>query len=202
MIRAIIFDCFGVLAGSGFNETYRQAGGNLEADMKFVKNILREASSGTISSHDFMTKIADKIGITTDEWQTVVNEAEKPNLELFEYIKQLKSKYKIGLLSNANHGVMQRKFSPEQLSLFDDVVVSAEVGLIKPYPEIYELAAKRLSVRPDECIFIDDSPTQVGGAMATGMQAIQYVNLEQMKTDLRKLLWLFSPIIDNQSQRV
>ncbi len=56
--------------------------------------------------------------------------------------------------------------------LFDDVVISAEVGLHKPQPEIYRLAADRLAVRPESCVFVDDLRENCAGAEAVGMTTI------------------------------
>jgi HAD superfamily hydrolase (TIGR01509 family) len=188
MIKAIIFDCFGVLAGSGFNETYRQAGGDVDKDAKFIKSVLHEATTGAISSQEFMTKVAGQIGITDEQWLEAVQKAEQPNIQLFEHIKQLKGKYKIAILSNANNGVMQMKFNPEQLELFDKIVVSAEVGMFKPDPGIYKLTADWLGVEPAECVFTDDKTVYCDGATAVGMQAIWYQNFDQFKANLEETL--------------
>jgi putative hydrolase of the HAD superfamily len=56
--------------------------------------------------------------------------------------------------------------------MFDAVVRSDEVGLRKPDPEIYLLTARRLGVRPDECVFVDDMLANVQGARALGMAGI------------------------------
>ena len=60
------------------------------------------------------------------------------------------------------------------LALFDDVVVSAEVGLAKPDPEVFRLAARRLGLPPAECVFVDDWDVNVGAAREVGMAAILY----------------------------
>jgi putative hydrolase of the HAD superfamily len=56
--------------------------------------------------------------------------------------------------------------------LFDDVVLSGRVGLRKPEPAIYVLAAERLSVDPAECVFVDDLPVNVDGARSVGMTGV------------------------------
>ena len=53
--------------------------------------------------------------------------------------------------------------------MFDAVIRSDEVGLRKPEPEIYLLAAERLGLRPEECVFVDDMLANVEGARAVGM---------------------------------
>ena len=58
--------------------------------------------------------------------------------------------------------------------LFDDVVISAEVGMHKPEPEIYLLAAEGLGVAPGACLFVDDLRENCEGAEAVGMTAIRH----------------------------
>jgi epoxide hydrolase-like predicted phosphatase len=57
-------------------------------------------------------------------------------------------------------------------SLFDTVVISAEVGLHKPQPEIYLLAAERAGVEPPRCVFVDDLRENCAGAEAVGMTSV------------------------------
>ncbi len=188
MIKGIIFDCFGVLVGSGFKDIYRQAGGDLAKDSKFLDAVLATANQGRMSSRDMHQKVADRIGLTYNAWYEEVRMGELPNEELLAYIKELKLGHKIAILSNANVGTLQRKFNPTQLALFDALVVSAEVGMMKPNAEIYKLTAERLNVLPSECVFTDDSEEYVKAAQAIGMQAIHYRDLVQFKNDLEEIL--------------
>lgn len=188
MIRAIIFDCFGVLVGHGFKETYRQAGGDPAKDKRFIDDLLGAANMGYITSEEMSQKICERLGISHEKWREVVAKAEMPHEEILEYAKELRKTYKLAILSNANIGTLQRKLSAEQLALFDKVVVSAEVGMIKPDPRIYEYVAEQLEVRPDECVFTDDSVAYTDAAKAVGMQGICYEDFEQLKTEIGKIL--------------
>lgn len=58
--------------------------------------------------------------------------------------------------------------------LFDDVVISGEVGMHKPNPDIYLLAAERLDVSPAGCVFVDDLRENCEGAEAVGMRAVRH----------------------------
>ena len=55
-------------------------------------------------------------------------------------------------------------------------MISAEVHLHKPQPEIYRLAAERLEVAPEECVFVDDLRENCEGAEAVGMTAVRHRN--------------------------
>lgn len=77
------------------------------------------------------------------------------------------------LLSNSWGNDYPREQWPE---LFDAVVISGEVGLRKPQPEIYLLAASRLGLAPRECVFVDDLPANVRGASAVGMVGVEHTD--------------------------
>jgi putative hydrolase of the HAD superfamily len=74
--------------------------------------------------------------------------------------------------------------------LFDAVVISGEVGLRKPEPEIYALTARRLGVEPGECVFVDDLSPNVRGAEAAGMVAVHHVDAERTVGKLEALFGL------------
>jgi putative hydrolase of the HAD superfamily len=93
-----------------------------------------------------------------------------------------------GLISNSwSTAHYDRKLLAE---LFDDVVISAEVGLHKPQPEIFRLAAERLEAQPAECIFVDDLRENCEGAEAVGMTAIRFRDPQQTIGRLAELTGL------------
>jgi putative hydrolase of the HAD superfamily len=79
-------------------------------------------------------------------------------------------RFKLGLLSNADRGFGERLRTRGVAELFDDVVVSGDVGVAKPDPAIFRLAAARLGVPPAACLMIDDQPQHLRGAEAIGMR--------------------------------
>lgn len=95
-----------------------------------------------------------------------------------------------GLISNSwggnyGEGGYQREMFDE---LFDVVVVSGEVGLRKPQPEIYLMAAERLKAEPSECVFVDDFNVNAEGASAVGMLGIQHRTAEETIPRLEEFL--------------
>lgn len=67
---------------------------------------------------------------------------------------------------------------PRLASIFDDVVVSGEVKMLKPGPEIFDCLLRRNALNPAQCLFIDDSPANVEGARAVGMMAHHFTTPE------------------------
>lgn len=188
MIKAVIFDCFGVLINGTFDEVYRRAGGDPNKDEAFIDELLGYANLGIITSSEMRDKAVKQIGTTAKKWQDAINTAQLPSGAMLEFVAELKKSYKVAVLSNANIGTLDRKFSKEQLALFDAVVVSAEVHVMKPDKEIYLLAAEKLGVQPDECVFTDDISGYCEAARRAGMQAIHFQNLKHFKNELRQVL--------------
>lgn len=185
MIKAIIFDCFGVLAGPGFRNIYRYAGGDPQKDWDFIDEMLYLANTASISREEFELRLAEKLDISVDTFIRVTDQYEVPHLDLFDFIRnQLKPRYKLGVLSNANKDTLVRKIPPDLLGLFDYVAESGQIGLIKPQPEAYRFVSDKLGVTTEECLFTDDQERYVSGAREVGMQGIVYSNLEQFMADL------------------
>ena len=68
------------------------------------------------------------------------------------------------------------------------MVISAEVGLIKPDPRIYRLALAKLGARPEESVFIDDVPANVDAARSAGMVGIEFAKPEKVLEELKQIL--------------
>jgi putative hydrolase of the HAD superfamily len=189
MIKAIIFDCFGVLVGKGFEQTYRTAGGDPVRDRAFIEHTLGKANLGLISDTEFRAAMARQAGISPTHWSRAVKSAELLNTDLLTYIAQLHGTYKTAILSNANRGVLERKIGQQWLEEgFDEVIVSAEVGIAKPDPRVYQLVIDRLDVTPHECLYIDDREGFLKVARQLGMEGLLYENFQQIKRSMSELL--------------
>ncbi len=121
--------------------------------------------------------------LTTGDGHTVRNQP------LIDFIKILRPRYKLALLSNVSsrEGLDMRFNSGELDELFDAVVASGDVGFIKPERQIYELVAERLGVQPADCLMVDDMELYCQGAEAAGMKAVLFKNVEQFIDDFKKL---------------
>jgi epoxide hydrolase-like predicted phosphatase len=111
------------------------------------------------------------------------------NVQLLTYIKGLRSRCRTAVLTNAGTGFRRMFCEAYDLeSYVDQVIISAEEKLAKPDERIFQLAAARLEVQPDEAVLIDDLPENVEGALAAGMQALLYQNNQQVMQCLEQLL--------------
>ena len=112
---------------------------------------------------------------------------ERPFPRMLDLIERLceSGRVKLALLTNAFVGqdqVARRKWGLDLRAIFDVYVNSAEVGLAKPDPAIYELTLARLGVSPDEAIFIDDGLVNVQAAARLGIQIIHMDSPEALET--------------------
>lgn len=188
MIKAVIFDCFGVLASDGclpFRE--KHFAGNAELlELAIASN--KRVDAGLHSYEDFLEEIAKLSGVSFGETKRLI-ETNPPNEALFDFIRnELKPEYKIGMLSNAGANWLDEIFEPSQVALFDGVVLSYQIGAIKPEPVTYETIASKLGVLPEECVFVDDQPRYADGAERIGMKSIQFTNTDAAIANIREVL--------------
>jgi putative hydrolase of the HAD superfamily len=107
--------------------------------------------------------------------------------EMFEAVARVKAAgYKTALLSNSwgVDGYPIDRLRP----LFDVLVISGEVGLRKPDPEIYKLTTDKLGVAPSEAVFVDDHPGHLKAAQKLGMRTVLHKDPAQTIAELRDLL--------------
>ena len=91
-----------------------------------------------------------------------------------------------GLISNSMGGASyDRSLFPQ---LFDGVVISGEVGLHKPQPEIFLLGAERAGLAAEQCVFVDDLRENCEGAEAVGMTAVLHRGADTTVPELERLL--------------
>lgn len=109
---------------------------------------------------------------------------------LIETIRQLhQDGLKTGILSNAFSNLRALLVSDWQISdAFDTVVISAEVGLVKPDPRIYQLILKSLGVSPEQAVFIDDSSENIEAARSLSMSGILFTSPKAVTSELEQLI--------------
>jgi HAD superfamily hydrolase (TIGR01509 family) len=186
-IKAIIFDCFGVLyidSRRSLLDTVPPAQRQELADL-FTSN-----NYGYFGRRAYLKQAASITGLTTAELSDYFAHEHRLNEPLVAFIQtELKPHYKIGLLSNIGRGWMDGFFSKHQLhELFDEVVLSGEEGMVKPQSAIFELMATRLNVPVAECLMIDDIAENCYGAEQAGMQPVQFHDNTQLFNDLNKII--------------
>jgi putative hydrolase of the HAD superfamily len=188
-IRAAVFDCFGVLIMAGHSLLYLDY-----PELKDeIRNLQQQSDSGKITRQQFDDATAKYTGLSPEEVEEKYWSINKFNQPMLDWIHDLKQsgQLKTGMLSNINRDWMDVSLPVfEQEKLFDAMVLSADVGLMKPDPAIFKMMADELSLMPNECVMIDDVASNIDGAKLAGMQGIIYVSPEQTQAELNHLLEL------------
>lgn len=188
MIKAIIFDCFGVLT----TDTWRAFIDSLPdtADVQTARDLNRAMDAGMISKEEFLQGVKEATGMLPPEVENMLGGEIVKNKPLLTYIADLKQRgYKIGLISNiSSNWIRDQLLTPEETALFDHMILSYEVGMVKPDPRIFILACERLRVAPQETVMIDDIDSYIAGAEGEGMHGIVYTDLDTLKQHLNLLL--------------
>ena len=148
---------------------------------------LRGLETGALNEGEFERKFGARLGLK--DHAGLIDSmfaGMRPLPEMVQAVRGVRAGgLRTGLVSNSwsvDH--YDRKLLAE---LFDEVVISAEVRMHKPEPEIYLLAAKQLGVRPQACLFVDDLRENCEGAEAVGITAIRHVDPEQTIARLARL---------------
>ncbi len=187
MIRAIIFDCFGVLT----TDTWRAFLDSLPegTDTTEAREINKAYDAGLLTTEEFLEQVEQVTGHIPKQVEDMAKGDVLKNTKLLEYVAELKTTYKIGLLSNiASNWIRDSFLTAEEQALFDDMVFSHDVGTTKPDPRIFELTCERLGVEPNEAIMIDDVESYCRSAEQVGLKAVVYEDFEQCRQQLEQLL--------------
>lgn len=188
MIKAVIFDCFGVLTSDGWLPFKQEKFGADPDKFEEAGRINFLADSGKISKDQFVSQIAELAGVTAQE-VVRASEANVANKPIFGLIRELrKSDYKIGMLSNVSGDWLDRLFTKEEVGLFDSLALSYDTGVAKPNRRAYEIICERVACDPQEAVFIDDQERYIEGAKLAGLHTILYKNMEQLESDLASIL--------------
>ena len=186
MIKVLIFDFFGVIRADGFKNWLFARGYGLTG--AFLTATERN-DMGEFTVKDFYQAISDASGVPAEQIQFEMEHDTALNRELVDYLATLHGSYKIALLTNSQSAYLRAELAKHDLEKhFDEIVISSEVGMIKPQPEIFQHILDKLGATPDECIFIDDNPRNTAGAESIGIHGIVYTDLPSLKTELQLLL--------------
>lgn len=173
--KAFIFDCFDVICSPVLNGWYK----NNCLEKGFIDNnlesIFREFDLGKISEEDILQYFLsyDVVNSTKEELRNDIDSYLRLDYHLCDIIKKLKNYgFKIILLSNANSAFFKRKIYTEFVNfkdLFDEIIISSEVGMIKPNKDIYLYTLDKINMQSKDVLFVDDSQKNIDGARVVGI---------------------------------
>lgn len=195
-IKAVIFDLGGVLLrtvdpaprqrlaerlGVNLYEIYNQV---------FASESARLATLGKLSAQKHWEQVGAHFGLSPLEVPGFIQqfwEGDRLDQALVAFIRSLRGERRTALLSNAwddLRGLVENDWNIA--SAFDELIISAEVGLAKPDHRIYQLALDRLGVAAEQALFIDDIEENVDAARWIGMRAIRFRSTGQTIAEVRR----------------
>lgn len=185
MVKAIIFDCFGVLYRGSLDYLYEITP---TESHRQLRDLSRASDYGYVDREEYMSTLVDLTGHPRSEINEVTSTRHIRNQPLFDLIEELKPDYKIGLLSNIGRNAIDELFSlDEQAEMFDAIVLSSEIGAIKPSQAAYLAAARMLDESPQSCLMVDDMPSNIEGARAVDMQGVVFYSTKQFASELETI---------------
>jgi epoxide hydrolase-like predicted phosphatase len=199
MSYAIIFDFGGVLMKT-LDYSYRHAWDDrLQLPRGSVERVVhgsvswRHAQVNQLGIEEYWQDVAQQLKLDDEALtalQTDYFKGDSLDAELIDLIKSLKAKgVRIGLLSNDALSLRAKLALLEIADLFDPLIISADIGVMKPAPEAFQAVLDQVSLPPERVLFIDDLPENISGANAVGIKGILYqpgMNLgEVLETYLR-----------------
>lgn len=198
MIRAVISDMGRVVLWFDNDVFIRKLAASSTVSEDNIKeaahwnlDLLTDFDRGAISPGDFYKRVVRAVGsgIGEAEFFAIYNDIFRLNPPALEVLRKHKAAGKaLILLSNTDirrFGFIRENY-PEML-IFDDYVLSFELGMVKPEPAIYLEAARRAGCRPEECVFIDDMPENVQAAVKLGMAGVVYRPETDLAAELERL---------------
>jgi putative hydrolase of the HAD superfamily len=135
-----------------------------------ARALLARLETGELAAHEFEVGFGALLGVPPGQLLHRMFGGMEPDIAMIDGVRALRRNgLRIGLLSNSVGTGYDRTLLAE---LFDDCVISGEVGIRKPDPAIYELAAERLGVPASGCVYVDDLPGNLRPARALGMATV------------------------------
>lgn len=203
-IKAVIFDVGGVLQLSPKTRYTRKdlhVSGVHEAlskklkisidqyfdaiDQYYVKSI-----NGEISKKELLKILSENLNYPKDKlekfYYLTYKKKYRKNKKLYSIAKKLKKKgYKISILSDQWHLSKDALIPKKDLKIFDAVVTSCDVGIRKPNLEIYKMILKKLKIKSEESLFIDNQSWNIIPAHKMGMNTILFTDNKKLKEQLK-----------------
>ena len=194
MIKNIVFDIGNVLVRWAPYESINRIFPNVDPNV-FFQNMFQcwiDLNLGKLSMNEAIRIFSKANNVTVQEMSLLIQdimESQKPISGSIDLLKKLQT---LGLnlysiTDNIKELIEYHKQHSEFPHYFKDIVVSADLGILKPNPKIYQYLIDKHNIIPSESVFIDDIIENVNGAISVGMNAFQFIDTNQCDQELIKL---------------
>ena len=156
----------------------------------FEDHLQQDFETGRLSGRDYHRAVMARLDVDVpyEEFFPLYGDIFTEIPATCDLLRRLHTRYPLYLLSDTNeiHFEYVRRSVPV-LSVFDEFIVSHQVGVLKPDPRIYEEAVRRSGLPAAACVFMDDRPANVDGAARVGMHAVHFQSPAQVAAELARL---------------
>lgn len=183
IISAILFDFDGVIVSRIGFKKYRKFGNNLP----FVYKQWTKALVGSISEDEFWKTVCEKCGLDINKAKTDLYNSPVLRKNVIKIAEKLKKDYVISITSD--HAPDFFSFLDKKYKItknFDHVFTSFDLHLTKQRKSFFEYVLKKLEIKPEECLLIDDRPENVKNACSIGIKTIYLKKARELSKQLRK----------------
>ncbi|MBP9675828.1 MAG: HAD family phosphatase [Anaerolineaceae bacterium] len=196
-IKALIWDMGGVILQEKNPEPRMKLADEFHIKLSelyyqvFNGELSNRATVGEILEKELWENLSQSFNIPPEKFTDFFArfwEGDKIDSDVRDYIQKKKGQFQIALLSNAWSDTRYWLDYYDITDLFDEIVISAEVKLAKPDPAIYHEVLRRLSIAPEQAIFVDDREENIAAANQLGMHGVVFKTTQQALEDVEKLL--------------
>jgi putative hydrolase of the HAD superfamily len=197
MIKAIIFDFGGVLAEEGFKEGLMTIGKEKGFDPDHFFKILSELVyqtgyvTGSSDEHAYWNTVREKTGVTGDDKKLREEVLRRLKLrpEMMEVVKKMKSSGLIvAILSDQTNWLDDLNQRTPFYQHFDHVFNSFYLKKTKRDPSLFRDICVQLGLKPEEILFVDDSPDNIKRAASEGLKTIHFKGVSEFEKEIQKFI--------------
>ena len=196
-IRAVFFDFGGVIMRTEYQSPRQQLAERFNMDYEEVDRLVfnsesaRRASLGRITEKAHWLEVMKRFKLPASEMRAFSDAffgGDVIDRNLVQFIRSLHGKFHTGLISNAWGGMREFLVREKMIDAFDTVVISAEVGVVKPEARIFDIALEQAGVRANEAVFVDDLPVNIESCEKVGMKGILFKDPQEARRQLNQIL--------------
>lgn len=184
MVKAVIFDFFDVIRTDAYKAWL--TANNIPREGPYFDASYQQ-DVGNITIEQFLQRLSKLQGrsVTREE----LDASATVDYDVVKIIKVLRKRYKLALLSNSPSELIRGILAEHNLmQYFDKIIISSEVGMVKPSPEIFTHTLEQLGLDAAEVLFIDDNAKHTKAAEALGIKSIEFQSAEQLARELSAIL--------------
>jgi putative hydrolase of the HAD superfamily len=196
-IRAVFFDFGGVIMRTEYQAPRQHLAERFRMDYDDIDKVVfgsesaRRASIGEINEEAHWAEVLKRLKLPLSEKKSFSDQffgGDVIDRKLVEYIRSLHGKMHTGLISNAWSGLRDFLTKEKIIDIFDTVIISAEVGMVKPEAKIYQIAFEQAGVKAGEAVFVDDMKVNIDACEKIGMKGVLFKDPQEAMTQLNRSL--------------